>query len=90
MEAYERELASYNDRVRGKWPEGRAREGGGRDGGRDGGDREAPPAMPRELFFGAAREQILQENLQLLLDGRTEAQLMEEVRAAYLRFGVAL
>jgi hypothetical protein len=86
MEAYERELASYNDRVRGKWPEGRARDGGGRDGG----DREAPPAMPRELFFGASREQILQENLQLLLDGRTEAQLLEEVRAAYLRFGVTL
>ena len=32
MEAYERELASYNDRVRGKWPEGRAREGGERLG----------------------------------------------------------
>jgi hypothetical protein len=81
MEAYERELASYNDRVRGKWPEGR---------GRDGGDREEPPSMPRELFFGASREQILQENLRLLLDGRTEAQLLEEVRAAYLRFGVKL
>jgi hypothetical protein len=46
--------------------------------------------MPRELFFGASREQILQENLQLLLDGRTEAQLLEEVRAAYLRLGVTL
>ena len=86
MEAYERELASYNDRVRGNWPEGRARDGDDREGG----DREAPPAMPRQLFFGAAREQILQENLQLLLDGRTEAQLMEEVRAAYLRLGVTL
>jgi hypothetical protein len=86
MEAYERDLASYNDRVRGKWPEGRAREGGDRDGG----GREEPPAMPRELFFGASREQILQENLQLLLDGRTEAQLLEEVRSAYLRLGVTL
>jgi hypothetical protein len=81
MEAYERELAAYNDRIRVQLIEGR---------GRDGGGREAPPAMPRELFFGASREQILQENLQLLLDGRTEAQLLEEVRAAYLRFGVTL
>jgi hypothetical protein len=42
-----------------------------------------PPALPRDLFFGASREQLLKQNLQVLLDGRTEAELMEQVRAAY-------
>jgi hypothetical protein len=49
-----------------------------------------PPSLPRELFFGAARDQILKDNLRVLLDGRTEVQLMEDVRAAYRRLAIKL
>lgn len=49
-----------------------------------------PPAPPRDLFFGAAREQLLKQNLSVLLDGRTEAQLLEEVRAALRAHDVKL
>lgn len=49
-----------------------------------------PPSLPKELFFGAAREQRINDSLRVLLDGRTEAQLMEEVRAAYRAHDIKL
>lgn len=42
-----------------------------------------PPALPRDLFFGASREAMMRETLNVLLDGRTESELMEQVRAAF-------
>ncbi len=81
IEAYERELAAFKRR-----PEVKVHA----DGSFEHPKHLRPPAMPRELFFGAAREQMIKQNLQVLLDGRTEAQLMEEVRAAYAGLGIKL
>lgn len=49
-----------------------------------------PPALPKELFFAKGREELMKKNLQILLDGRSEAALMEEVRAAYRKLAIRL
>lgn len=80
-EDYETALAAFKKR-----PEVRVHADGSFEHPRD----LQPPALPRELFFRASREKILKDNLGVLLDGRTEAQLMEDVRAAYLRLSIQL
>ncbi len=49
-----------------------------------------PPARPAKLSFAAGREELLKKNVLLLLNERTEAQLMSEVRTAYRKLGVRL
>jgi len=49
-----------------------------------------PPALPRELFFGASRDQMIKDNLKILLDGRSETELMDAVRAAFREHDIKL
>ena len=49
-----------------------------------------PPVLPPDLFFGEAREAGMRETLGVLLDGRTEAVLMDQVRAAYRAHDIRL
>ncbi|MGI8602550.1 MAG: hypothetical protein ACR2OZ_06075 [Verrucomicrobiales bacterium] len=49
-----------------------------------------PPEMPKELLFGKAREEVQQKNLQVLLDGRSEVQLLKEVRSGFQKLGIRL
>lgn len=79
IEAYERALAEFKRR-----PEVKVHP----DGSFQHPKHLEPPAKPRELFFGAAREKLIKENLQVLLDGRSEEQLMEEVRGAFRDLGI--
>jgi hypothetical protein len=49
-----------------------------------------PPALPPDLFFGAARAAKIRETLGVLLEGRSEAELMDQVRAAYRTHDIRL
>lgn len=51
-------------------------------------ERPPRPHLPRDLLFGRAVEERHRQNLQILLDGRSEADLMNDVRAAYQRLGI--
>lgn len=81
VEAYEASLAAFKRR-----PEVRVNPDGSFEYPRS----LEPPALPRDLYFGSSRERIIQENLNVLLDGRSAAQLMEAVRAAYREQGIKL
>jgi hypothetical protein len=48
------------------------------------------PEQPAVLESPAAREAFQKQTLQILLDGRTEAELTKQVRAAYARLGIRL
>ena len=81
VEAYEMALAEFKRR-----PEVKVKPDGSFEYPRD----LQPPTLPRDLFFGASREAMLKETLAVLLDGRTEAELMEQVRAAYRAHDIRL
>jgi hypothetical protein len=49
-----------------------------------------PPARPTEYASEEARNEFQKKTLQILLDGRNEADLMKQIRSAYVRLGIRL
>ena len=49
-----------------------------------------PPARPTEYANEEARNDFQKKTLQILLDGRNEADLMKQIRSAYVRLGIRL
>ncbi len=78
-EAYEKALEEFRRNAESPHPDGESSASQ---------ERPRRPHPPRELLFGRAVEERLRQHLQILLDGRSEAALMEAVRAAYLQFGL--
>nr|ACO70865.1 hypothetical protein [uncultured Verrucomicrobiota bacterium] len=49
-----------------------------------------PPPKPAEFADEAAQNAFQKKTLQILLDGRSEADLMKQIRSAYTRLGIRL
>ena len=49
-----------------------------------------PPARPAEFANEEAQAEFQKKTLQILLDGRSEADLMKQIRSAYARLGIRL
>jgi hypothetical protein len=53
-------------------------------------DDVTPPSRPPEIATDEASEEFQKKTLQILLDGRSEADLMKQIRSAYARLGIRL
>ncbi len=49
-----------------------------------------PPGEPAVLASEAARDEFQKRTLQILLNGRTEKELMTQIRSAYIKLGIRL
>jgi hypothetical protein len=50
----------------------------------------SPPERPKEFATEEAQNEFQKKTLQILLDGRSEADLMKQIRSAYTRLGIRL